>query len=137
VRLEAQRLGRDLVERLQHGDVVAAAPRRLGRFGRRLFLGRRGGSDVFRRRGGDGRCLGLGRDLQSLQRRSLDDRGRHFLGYAGPGAGGRRGWRFRRDGLGGHDACGHGANRGARQEAAHRRLRREAAAHDYSGVHAS
>ena len=39
--------------------------------------------------------------------------------------------------LGGHDSGSQGAKRGAAQEAAYRQLRREAAAHGYSGVQAS
>jgi len=131
-RFEAQGLGGDLVQRLQHGDVVAgAADRGLDRLLGHLLL----------RRGGGRHVLGVDRGDDD-GRRWRDGGGRSFLG---DGADGRRGWRRlgrdrcdrRNRRLGGHHPGQQAAQGQAEAGAAKKMGRGAARAHGYSGVQAS
>jgi hypothetical protein len=125
-RLELQGLGGDLVQRLQHGDVVTgAANRRLDGLLCDLGLGRRRGLHL------------LGVDRRGDQRL----RGRHGDGrrlLAADGRGLLRQVARRRDRLGGHKpARQQGGQRDRRDRALKGGGRGGAASHGYSGFQAS
>lgn len=129
-RFEPKRLCGHLVQRLQHGDVVAgAADRSRDRLLRDLFL-----------RGGGGGHLARGHRLRHHRRRRRHRGGGRFLGGRSRHGRGRRfgGDRRRRCGGLGRDHAGQGRTQGhAKPRAANGQTGGAARDHGYSGVQAS